>query len=109
MFAALTTSACAPSNLQRADRLVQEGQWAAAYRHAVKHDSHNEEIQRRLDEAKTQAAGPHHAQEKQLLSEYNILGALREFKIALGFDPSRRSRRQPRSGSTAVSEERVHS
>ncbi len=93
LLAALLTSGCANSNLQRADRLAQEGKWeeaVAAYRQASKDNPFDAEIQRHLDEAKTQAADQHHAQGKQYLSEDNILGALREFKIALGFDPSRR-------------------
>src|ERR1700675_4964389 len=93
LLAALATSGCAVSSLRQADRLAQEGKWeeaVAAYRQAVKDDPYDAKIQLRLDEAKTQAADQHHAQGKQFLSENNILGALREFKIALGFDPSRR-------------------
>jgi general secretion pathway protein D len=93
LLAALLTSGCANSSLQRADRLAQEGKWeeaVVAYREASKDDPYDAEIQRHLDEAKSQAADQHYAQGKQLLSENNILGALREFKIALGFDPSRR-------------------
>ncbi len=90
---AATTAGCTGSSLRPADRLAQEGKWeeaVAAYRQASKDDPYDAEIQRRLDEAKSQAADQHYAQGKQLLSENNILGALREFKIALGFDPSRR-------------------
>ena len=93
LLAALATSGCAVSSLRQADRLAQEGKWeeaVTAYRQAAKDHPYDAEIQRRLDEAKTQAADQHHAQGKQYLSENNILGALREFKIALGFDPSRR-------------------
>ena len=92
LLAALTMSACSVSNLRQGDRLAQEGKWeeaVAAYRQAAKDDPYDAEIQRRLDEAKTQAADQHHVQGKQFLAENNILGALREFKIALGFDPSR--------------------
>lgn len=93
MLAVLITSGCASSNLQRADRLAQEGKWeeaVAAYRQVAKDNPFDAETQRRLADAKTQAADQHHAQGKQLLSENNVSGALREFKIALGFDPSRR-------------------
>ena len=93
LLAALTTSACSVSSLRQGYRLAQEGKWeeaVAAYRQAAKDDPYDAEIQRRLDEAKMRAADQHHAQGKQFLSENNILGALREFKIALGFDPSRR-------------------
>ena len=92
MLAALTTSGCAVSNVRQADRLAQEGKWeeaVAAYRQAAKDAPFDVEIQRRLDEAKTQAADQHHAQGKQFLAQNNVLQALREFKIALGFDPSR--------------------
>ena len=61
----------------------------AAYRQVAKDHPFDTETQRRLAEAKIQAADQHHAQGKQLLSENNIPGALREFKIALGFDPAR--------------------
>ncbi|MEO6544856.1 MAG: secretin N-terminal domain-containing protein, partial [Nitrospiraceae bacterium] len=90
---AATTAGCAGSSVREADRLAQAGQWeeaVAAYREAVKTNPFDAELQRRLDEAKAQAADQHHAQGKQLLAQNNILGALREFKIALGFDPSRR-------------------
>lgn len=93
-LAAIATSGCAASNVRQADRLAQEGKWeeaVAAYRQAVKDDPYDAEIQRRLDEAKTQAADQHHARGKQLLEQNNILEALREFKIALGLDPSRRA------------------
>src|SRR5262245_34119837 len=93
LLLAATTASCSGSNLRQADRLAQEGKWeeaVAAYRQASKDDPYDAEIQRRLDEAKSQAADQHYAQGKQLLAENNILGALREFKIALGFDPSRR-------------------
>jgi general secretion pathway protein D len=90
---AATTAGCTGSSVRQADRLAQEGKWeeaVAAYRQASKENPFNAEIQRHLDEAKTQAADQHYTQGKQYLSENNILGALREFKIALGFDPSRR-------------------
>ena len=93
LLAGLAISGCAASSLRQADRLAQEGKWeeaVAAYRQAAKDAPFNAEIQRRLDEAKTQAADQHHAQGKQFLAQNNVLEALREFKIALGFDPSRR-------------------
>ena len=92
VLAALITSGCTSSSLQRADRLAQEGKWeeaVAAYRQVAKDHPFDAETQHRLAEAKIQAADQHHAQGKQLLSENNIRGALREFKIAVGFDPSR--------------------
>ena len=93
LVTALLTSGCTSSTLQRADRLAQEGKWeeaVAAYRQVAKDRPFDTETQRRLVEARAQAADQHHAQGKQLLSENNVIGALREFKIALGFDPSRR-------------------
>ncbi|MEP6934861.1 MAG: secretin N-terminal domain-containing protein, partial [Nitrospirota bacterium] len=93
LLAALTTSGCAVSSVRQADRLAQEGKWeeaVTAYRQAAKDAPFDAEIQRRLDEAKAQAAGQHHALGKQFLAQNNLMEALREFKIALGFDPSRR-------------------
>ncbi len=92
LLAALTTSGCAVSSVRQADRLAQEDKWeeaVAAYRQAARDAPFDAEIQRRLDEAKAQAAGQHHARGKQFLAQNNIMEALREFKIALGFDPSR--------------------
>lgn len=93
LLAVIALSGCAASNVRQGDRFAQAGQWeeaVAAYRQAVKDDPYDQEIQRRLDAAKTETANLHYAQGKQLLAQNNITGALREFKIAMGFDPARR-------------------
>ena len=83
---------CATSDVRRADRLAEQGQWdeaVTAYREALKKSSFDPAIQMRFTQAKAQAAEHHFKAGQQALVETRLLDALRELKLALGLDPSK--------------------
>ena len=61
----------------------------AAYREAIKNDPFNAELQTKLEEAKTQAAGYHYGRGRTFLKSKQLPEALQEFQIALGLDPTK--------------------
>jgi len=89
----LVTVGCVGSSVRQGDRFAQEGKWdeaVEAYRQAIKDNPYDTDLQARLDGAKAQSADLHYLQGKQFLAQNNVAEALREFKTALGLDPSRR-------------------
>ncbi|MGH7206071.1 MAG: secretin N-terminal domain-containing protein [Nitrospiraceae bacterium] len=92
LLAGLVAAGCASPELRQADRFADDGQWdqaVAAYREAVKKEPFNPKIQQRMDVAKARAAGLHYAEGRRSLEENRLHDALREFKLALGLDPSK--------------------
>lgn len=85
-------SSCGSPSVRKGDRYADDGQWdlaVAAYREALKKDAFNTDIQSRLDEARAHAAAAHYAEGRQALTDHRLVDALREFKQALGLDPSK--------------------
>jgi tetratricopeptide (TPR) repeat protein len=83
---------CASPELKQANRLAGEGKWdqaVAAYQDAQRKAPFDEKIQRQLDQAKTAAAADHYALGKLAFENHRLAGALHEFKLALGLDPSK--------------------
>ena len=83
---------CSSSAVKKADRYASDGQWdlaVASYREALKKDAFNVDIQTRLDDARVHAAVGHYAEGHRALVERRLVEALREFKQALGLDPSK--------------------
>ncbi|HWG95980.1 MAG TPA: tetratricopeptide repeat protein [Nitrospira sp.] len=83
---------CVSPDLRQAHRLAAEGQWdqaVAAYQEAQRKAPFDEKIQRQLDQAKTAAAADHYALGKRAFENEQLAGALHEFKLALGLDPSK--------------------
>lgn len=88
----LFLSSCGSPQLRKADRYAADGQWdlaVASYREALKKDAFNLDIQTRLDDARVHAAAGHYAEGHRALAEHRLVEALREFKQALGLDPSK--------------------
>ena len=89
---ALFLSSCGSPQLRKADRYAADGQWdlaVASYREALKKDAFNLDIQTRLDDARVHAAAGHFSEGHRALGEHRLVEALREFKQALGLDPSK--------------------
>ena len=85
-------SSCGSPSVRKGDRYADDGQWdlaVAAYREALKKDAFNTDIQSRLDEARVHAAAAHYSDGRQALADHRLVDALREFKQALGLDPSK--------------------
>src|SRR5574341_1473361 len=83
---------CTLAEVKRAKQLGNAGDWdgaVAAYREAQKKDPFDTDIQTALEEAKGRAAEQHYAAGRQFLKENRQAEALYEFKLALGYDPSR--------------------
>jgi|CXWL01.1.fsa_nt_gi general secretion pathway protein D len=83
---------CSSPLIRKGDRAASEGQWdqaVASYREALKKDPFNPKIQASLDEARAHAGGWHYNGGRQALDEHRLADALREFKEALAFDPSK--------------------
>ncbi|MBL8076091.1 MAG: hypothetical protein JNL29_17135 [Nitrospira sp.] len=87
-----TLAGCVSPELKQANRLAGEGKWdqaVVAYQDAQRKAPFDEKIQRQLDQAKTAAAADHYALGKLAFENHRLPEALQEFKIALGFDPSK--------------------
>ena len=85
-------AACTLPEVKLAEEMVQEGNWdaaVAAYREAVRKEPFNEELTNKLEEVKGHAAKEHYTRGRQLLKDNNVPGALQEFQIALGLEPSK--------------------
>jgi general secretion pathway protein D len=83
---------CASPELRQADRLAEEGHWdqaLASYREAQRKDPFDDRIQHRLETAKLYAAEDHYAAGRRAMEEQHLLDAIREFKLALGLDPTK--------------------
>ena len=88
----LLLSSCSSSVVKKAERYASDGQWdlaVASYREALKKDAFNVDIQTRLDDARVHAAVGHYDEGHRALLERRLVDALREFKQALGLDPSK--------------------
>lgn len=88
----LLLSACSSSSVRKGDRFAADGQWdqaVGAYREALKKDPFDTGIQTRLDDARSHAGAVHYAEGRHALEEHRLIDALREFKQALGLDPSK--------------------
>ena len=83
---------CASPELKQAHRFAEQGQWdqaVAAYQDAQKRAPFDEQIRRKLDQAKSAAAAGHYALGKQAYEDHRLADALHEFKQALGLDPTK--------------------
>jgi len=88
----IVMAGCASPELRQADRYAEEGQWdsaVAAYREAQRKDPFDQRIQHRLETAKLYAAEDHYAAGRRALEDHRLMEALREFKLALGLDPTK--------------------
>jgi len=88
----LALAGCVSPELRQADRYAAEGKWdsaVAAYRDALRKDQFDEMIQHRLDTAKMYAAEDHYAAGRRALEDNHLPEATREFKLALGLDPTK--------------------
>ncbi len=88
----LLLAACSSAAVRKGDRYAADGEWdqaVSAYREALKKNPFDAEVQARLDEARAQAAAVHYAEGRKALTEQRLVEALREFKQALGLDPSK--------------------
>ena len=89
---AVTLLSCTSAEMHRAQSFADRGEWdkaVAAYREVLKKHPFSTQVQERLDEAKTKAAEWHYAEGRKHLEEHRLLEAIREFKLALGLDPSK--------------------
>ena len=87
----LLVAACSFPELELAEQMVQERNWDAAvsaYQEALRKEPFNQELIDKLEEVKEHAAKEHYAKGRQYLKEENMPGALQEFQIALGLQPS---------------------
>jgi general secretion pathway protein D len=87
----LLLASCATSERKTADRLAAAGDWdaaVAAYREAAKKAPFDDDLHKRLEQAKARAAEQHYAAGRRLQKDDRLLEALEEFKLALGLDPS---------------------
>jgi len=85
-------AACTLPEVKQGDQLAAKGDWdgaVAAYRGALKKKPFDEDIQKRLTQAKTRAADQHYAAGRQYLKENRLAEAVQAFKQALSLDPSR--------------------
>jgi general secretion pathway protein D len=92
VFIAGTLLSCSSPDLHRAKSFADRGEWdkaVALYREALKKNPFSPEIQDRLDEAKAKAAESHYGEGRKHLEEHRLFEAIREFKLALGMDPSK--------------------
>lgn len=88
----LIAVACSSPEVRQANRFADDGQWdkaVAAYREAIKKDPFNEKLRAQLDVAKAHAAEEHYVEGRRSLEKNRLHDALREFKLALGLDPSK--------------------
>lgn len=88
----LVLAGCASPELRQGDRYAEEGQWdnaVASYREAQRKEPFDDRIQHRLDRAKTYAAEDHYAAGRRALEDNHLPEAIREFKLALGLDPTK--------------------
>lgn len=86
-------AACTAPHVQQAEQYAQQGRWdeaVAAYREALKQDPLDDNLNRWLGMAKARAAEDHYAKGRRSLGQKDLLDATREFKLALGLDPSRK-------------------
>ncbi len=92
MGLSLLLSSCSSSAVRKGDGYASDGQWdlaVASYREALKKDAFNADIQTRLEDARVHAAAGHYVEGRRALVERRLVDALREFKQALGLDPTK--------------------
>lgn len=85
-------AACSSATVRKGDRYAADGEWdqaVSAYREALKKNPFDADVQARLDQARAHAAAFHYAEGRKALTEQRLIEALREFKQALGLDPSK--------------------
>jgi general secretion pathway protein D len=86
----LVLTSCASPEIDRGDELAEQGNWdgaVALYNEGLKQDPFNEEIQKKLENAKERAAQKHYKKGQQWLKASNIPEALQEFQLAMAMDP----------------------
>ena len=88
----LFLSSCATPEIDKGDALAEEGNWDGAvafYKKALQNEPFNEEIQKKLDDAKTRAARVHYLRGQKWVKSNKIPEALQEFQLAMGLNPYR--------------------
>ncbi len=92
IIAILLVMGCASSQLKEAESLAKAGQWDQAIEHykaLAKERPFDKDIQKSLTETKVRAAEFHYKTGTRALGQEDAIMALREFKRAIGLDPSR--------------------
>jgi general secretion pathway protein D len=92
LLVAVVVSSCASPELRKADGYAEHGEWdkaVEAYREAAKKEPFSETVQSRMGLAKTRAAERHYEAGRRALDADRLPDAVQEFKLALGFDPSK--------------------
>ena len=83
-------TSCTIHEVERGDELAKQGNWdgaVALYTEGLRQDPFNDNIKKKLDEAKERAAQGHYKKGQQWLKSSNIPEALQEFQLAMGLDP----------------------
>lgn len=83
-------ASCTTTEVRQAEGFVEQGNWdgaVSAYREALRKDPFNDELQKKLDEAKERAAQEHYVKGKQWLKASKIPEALQDFQLAMAMDP----------------------
>ena len=83
-------ASCTMTEVKQGDLLVQKGNWDAAvtaYQEALRNDPFNDELEKKLNEAKERAAQAHYGKGKEWLKANRIPDALQEFQMAMAMDP----------------------
>ena len=87
----LILSGCTAKELTEAEEYERQGNWDAAvtsYREVLKQDPFNKEAEKKWKYTKKRAGQQHFIRGRQLLEDGQVAEALKEFEIAMGYDPS---------------------
>ena len=83
-------ASCTMTEVKQGDLLVEKGNLdgaVTAYQEALRNDPFNDELEKKLNEAKERAAQAHYAKGKKWLKANRIPDALQEFQMAMAMDP----------------------
>ncbi|MDX1410731.1 MAG: tetratricopeptide repeat protein, partial [Nitrospirales bacterium] len=86
----LLMTSCSIAEIDKGDELAEQGNWdgaVALYNEGFKQEPFNDEIQKKLENAKERAALGHYQKGKKWLEASEIPEALQEFQLATGLDP----------------------
>ena len=90
LFMCVLIASCTMTEVKQGDKLVEKGNLDAAvtaYQEALRKDPFNDELKKKLDDVKEQAAQAHYAKGKKWLKANRIPEALQEFQLAMSMDP----------------------
>ena len=86
----LVLVSCATPKIDHGDELAEQGNWDGAmalYTQALRDDPFNDDLQKKVDIAKENAARGHYKKGQEWLKASKVPEALQEFQLASGLDP----------------------